>query len=581
MLKAREVLLVGEGNFSFSAALNENAGDDVGVTATCYQNEENANRQESAALNIQRLRERGSTVLFEVDCTCLKDHEAIKHHLYDCIIFNFPHSGRKSGVKTNRLLLVKFFQSAIAVLKDNGEVHVTLCNGQGGTPCDSPVREWHNSWQVVAMAAEAGLIQSEIRPFECDMHQGYQCTGYRSQDKGFHVEGGLTHVFTRSLPYTMPEKLKMERTIGKETVCFEIPAELSEYVNRNFLSQQSHHPVKTVQEQLLRELKSVCPVCTISEEFPELVTCRPETLQTYDPNLTHSEVYWIKPTDTYIFNQSANRQEDGESMDDQQSFTGSYALRPSLLFHAQEITQNEEFSPGTLYAVSGLVFQRVPVSPSRSSAFHQLLLVGMFPVESQPLKCFQDSLESLLASYGVSFELVQTGPEQQVWMNSKMLPKFGRITSLPSFASDLEGLQLIVVSINLDHLATLIFGISDWRLLWSADPRFLQHFELNPLGTFCPFSLYPPSYMHDISFWMDPDNFEEMNFHTVVREAACGAVKDVVLVDRFRHPHMGHASLCFRLTYQSSDRALSHSQVLGLQSQLRRLLPLRLHVTLR
>lgn len=58
-------------------------------------------------------------------------------------------------------------------------MHVTLCNGQGGTPCDSPVREWHNSWQVVAMAAEAGLIQSEIRPFEYDLHQGYQCTGYR------------------------------------------------------------------------------------------------------------------------------------------------------------------------------------------------------------------------------------------------------------------------------------------------------------------------------------------------------------------------------------------------------------------
>lgn len=74
---------------------------------------------------------------------------------------------------------VCFFSSAVAVLKDNGEVHVTLCNGQGGTPCDSPMREWHNSWQVVAMAAEAGLILSEIRPFDCEMYQGYRCTGYR------------------------------------------------------------------------------------------------------------------------------------------------------------------------------------------------------------------------------------------------------------------------------------------------------------------------------------------------------------------------------------------------------------------
>ncbi|NP_001093489.1 ferredoxin-fold anticodon-binding domain-containing protein 1 [Danio rerio] len=582
MSKTREVLLVGEGNFSFSAALSETGGDDVGVTATCFQSENETYRQEGVALNVQRLRERGSVVLFEVDCTCLKEHEALQDHLFDCVIFNFPHCGRKSGVKKNRVLLMKFFLSAVAVLKDNGEVHVTLCNGQGGTPCDSPMREWHNSWQVVAMAAEAGLILREIRPFECEMYQGYRCTGYRSQDKGFHVEGALTHIFTSSLPHTMPEKLKMEKTVGKETVCFELPAELSNYINRNFLGQQSHHPVKTVQEQLHRELKSVWPVCTINEDFPELVYCLPEMLEACDPTLTHSEVYWIKPTDTYVFDQSETKQNDCESTDDQQSFTGSYALRPSLLLHVQEITQNEDFSPGTLYAVSGLVFQRVPICPIRSPAFHQLLLVGMFPVESHPLRCFQDSLESLLIPYDVSFEEVQTGLEQQVWINSKMLPKFGRITYLPSISSAVdEGLQLVAVSVNLDHLATLIFGISDWRLLWSADPRFLKHFELSPSGPFSPFSLYPPSYLHDISFWMDPENYDELDFHAIVREASCGVVKNVALVDRFRHPHMGHASLCYRLTYQSSDRALSNSQVLALQNQLRRLLALRMQVTLR
>ncbi|KAL0192515.1 hypothetical protein M9458_010811, partial [Cirrhinus mrigala] len=322
----------------------------------------------------------------------------------------------------------------------------------------------------------------------------------------------------------------------------------------DFLGQQSHHPVKTVQEQLLRELKSIWPVCTMNEDFPELVSCLPETPEACDSTLTHSDVYWIKPTDTYIFDQSEN---DCESMDDQQSFTGSYALRPSLLLHVQEVTQNEDFSPGTLHAVSGLVFQRVPISPSRSPAFHQLLLVGTFPAESHPIQCFQDCLESLLSSYGISFEEMQTGIEQQVWMNSKMLSKFGRITYLPSFSSALdEGLQLIAVLINLDHLATLIFGISDWRLLWSADPRFLKHFELNSLGPFSPFSLYPPSYLHDISFWMEPESYDELDFHALVREASCGAVKN------------------------TPTHGLTYHQALGLQNQLRRLLPLRLQITL-
>lgn len=72
-----------------------------------------------------------------------------------------------------------FPTSCAEVLKADGEVHVALCNGQGGTPFDNPIREWHNSWQAVAMAAEAGLILGEIRPFDRDRYQGYKCTGYR------------------------------------------------------------------------------------------------------------------------------------------------------------------------------------------------------------------------------------------------------------------------------------------------------------------------------------------------------------------------------------------------------------------
>ncbi|TRY94320.1 hypothetical protein DNTS_005459 [Danionella cerebrum] len=540
MAKPREVLLIGEGNFSYSVALSETSGDDVAVTATCFQSESQALAQDGAPRNIQRLRNRGSLVLFEVDCTCLKEHEAIRDLHFDCIIFNFPHCGRKSGVKKNRNLLLKFFQSAVAVLKDSGEVHVTLCNGQGGTPCDSPMREWHNSWQVVPMAAEAGLILSEIHPFQCEMYQGYRCTGYRSQDKVFHVEGAMTHIFTRSLPHILPEKLKMEKTVGKDVVCFDIPAELSDYMN----------------------------------------SCQPETPEACDSTVSQSDVYWIKPTATYVFDQS--KTDYVPMIQEQQSVAGSYALRPSLLLHVQEIIQREDFSPDTLHAVTGLVFHRVPISPIRSLAFHQLLLLGMFPVESHSIQCFQNCLQSLLAPYGVSFEEMKAGLEQQVWLNSERLPKFGRIADLHSFLSPAhEGLQLTAIVINLDHLATLIFGISDWRLLWTFDPQFSKSFEQNPIGPFKPFSLYPSSYSHDISFWMDPESFEEMDFHALVREACCGTVQNVVLVDHFRHPHMGHASLCYRLTYQSPDRALGHSQVLGLQNQLRRLLPVRMQVTLR
>lgn len=69
--------------------------------------------------------------------------------------------------------------SCADVLAEKGDVHVALCKGQGGTPADQPVREWHNSWQVAEMAAEAGFILSSIEPFNIKDVGGYKCTGYR------------------------------------------------------------------------------------------------------------------------------------------------------------------------------------------------------------------------------------------------------------------------------------------------------------------------------------------------------------------------------------------------------------------
>lgn len=56
---------------------------------------------------------------------------------------------------------------------------MALCRGQGGTPADKPMREWHNSWQVVAMAALGGFILSDVYPFSCEAVPGYKSTGYR------------------------------------------------------------------------------------------------------------------------------------------------------------------------------------------------------------------------------------------------------------------------------------------------------------------------------------------------------------------------------------------------------------------
>lgn len=117
---------------------------------------------------------------------------------------------------------------------------------------------------------------------------------------------------------------------------------------------------------------------------------------------------------------------------------------------------------------------------------------------------------------------------------------------------------LLAWGIGIERLAMILFDISDIRLFWTEDKKFINQFQDGQIKNYKPYSSIEPI-QRDISFWLPEktilcteSSFEWLDinlFLEYVRESGGELVESVVLFDNFFHPYKKKYSLSFHITF--------------------------------
>ncbi|XP_052178959.1 uncharacterized protein At4g26485-like [Diospyros lotus] len=192
-----QILLVGEGNFSFAASLATAFGSARNMVATSLDSRELVEEKHpSARTNLQLLEQLGCTILHQVDATAMIRDPRLDSKLFDRIVFNFPHAGftfkesDPSQIKLHKSVVKGFLRNAYEMLRKSGQVHITHKTSHP-----------FSKWKVKKLAEGVGLKLAEEVEFYLYEYPGYinkRGHGSRS-DETFPVGECSTFKFCKKL----------------------------------------------------------------------------------------------------------------------------------------------------------------------------------------------------------------------------------------------------------------------------------------------------------------------------------------------------------------------------------------------
>ncbi|GAB2279789.1 hypothetical protein Dimus_014428 [Dionaea muscipula] len=186
----QKILLVGEGDFSFSACLAVAFSSATNMVATSLDSREFlCENYKRAMRNILELTNRGCAVMHEIDATKMARKYSPLHAMqFDRIIFNFPHAGvfKKDApqLRKHRKLVRMFLANAKMMIKVDGEIHIR--HKSNGFFC---------GWNIQQLGENEGLRLIEAVPFNRNKYEGYDTKYGFGGDRNFDCCPSNTYKF--------------------------------------------------------------------------------------------------------------------------------------------------------------------------------------------------------------------------------------------------------------------------------------------------------------------------------------------------------------------------------------------------
>lgn len=260
----------------------------------------------------------------------------------------------------------------------------------------------------------------------------------------------------------------------------------------------------------------------------------------------------------------------------------TFAIRSSLMDTLNDILSkrlqiDRDIEPNCVNILDGLVLEKniYDLELNNKIELNNIRYDILFFIKSTPnlqesskLATFKNELLKYIKNNLERDELI----EERDINNNQIHNIYLRYNKQNRLLQILETENETIIQLNCSLLLKIIFKLEDERLMHSNDRRVYEISE-NNIGLswrIKPYSIEPLKWIHDLSFWIDSESFDYNEFLDTIRSSCLGLVHHAQLIDVFKSDDFHtRTSYCFRLTYESCDRALSWNQTTEIQYGLR------------